>query len=203
MGRPLPAKRRAVLARRRCRAIPWTMFICSWISISACPAQETRYGTWERFFYKVQLPLKVAAPDTQVRLSLYHSYSSPLHDVRATGRSTSLTITQQPAALKELEPTEIQDFTFRIKRGNSGEAKQAALRIEFQARELPGTRKIEVSVPLTAGAEKELNEQLGVPVGTMEVKVGGWASQVYFLYIIPMLGLLGWLLWRRKRLAGL
>jgi hypothetical protein len=177
------------------------------LALLACPAscfgQEARYSTWDKFFYKVQLPVKAAAPAGAVKLFVYHSYAGPLHDVGATGRSASLVVTRQPAALRELDPTEIASFSFAVRRTGAADRKQASLTIALRARELPGEKPIEVPVPLTAEAEKELLEQLSVPVGTMEVRIGGWGNQMYFLYLLPMLGLLGWMLWRRRRLARL
>jgi len=202
------------------------------LALLACPAscfgQEARYSpagaaeqprslTWDKFFYKVQLPVKAAAPASAVKLFVYHSYAGPLHDVCATGKSASLVVTRQPAALRELDPTEIASFNFAVQRtgarsgprgalqGPRGAAdrKQASLTIALRARELPGEKPIEVTVPLTAKAEEELLQQLSVPVGTMEVRIGGWGNQMYFLYLLPMLGLLGWMLWRRRRLARL
>jgi MYXO-CTERM domain-containing protein len=35
----------------------------------------------------------------------------------------------------------------------------------------------------------------------MEVKVGGWGNEVYYLYLLPTVALLALLLWRRRRMG--
>lgn len=168
-----------------------------------CSAQAPTYGAWDQFFYKVRTPLPPAAPSAEVTLLVYHSYPGPLHDVRATATGESLEVTGQPAPLETLDPTEINRLTFAVRSGGAARADQATLRIALRARELPGEKAIAVTVPLTAEAADEVNEAMRVPVGAMEVRVGGLGNQVYLLYLIPMLGLIGWLLWRRKRLAAM
>jgi hypothetical protein len=164
---------------------------------------EAKYSAWDQFFYKVQLPVKAAAPASEVTLLVYHSYPAPLHEVGATGKSASLTVTRQPADLKKLDPTEIVSFTFAVRRTGAADRKQVPLTVTLRAKELPGAKPIEVMIPLTAGAEQELWQQQAVPVGTMEVRIGGWGNQMYFLYLLPMLALLAWMLWRRQRLGRL
>jgi hypothetical protein len=168
-----------------------------------CSGQEPTYSTWDRFFYKVELPVKAAAPASEVKLFVYHSYPTPLHDVGAVGTSASLTVTRQPAVMQKLDPTEIASFVFAVQRTGAASLKRASLTVALRARELPGSKPVELTVPLTAEAEKELQQQLAVPVGTMEVRIGGWGNQVYLLYLLPMVGLLSWMLWRRRRLARL
>jgi hypothetical protein len=175
-----------------------------WLAISvACSAQAPRYGAWDRFFYKVQTPLETAAPSARVTLLVYHSYSGPLHQVRAVGSSDALVVARQPAPLAALDPTEISRLTFQVQPKSAVKTDRATLRITLEAEELPETKAIAVTVPLTAQAAAEVNDSMRLPVGTMEVRVGGLGNQVYLLYLVPMLGLIGWLLWRRKRLAAL
>ena len=168
-----------------------------------CSAQGSAYGAWDRFFYKVRSPLRATAPSAEVTLLIYQSYSGPLHGVRAIATSESLEVTRQPAPLGKLDPTEISQLTFVVRPLGTAKADRAALHIALQADELPGTKSVEVIVPFTADAAEDVNDQMRVPVGTMEVRVGGLGNQVYLVYLVPMLALLGWLLWRRKRLAEL
>jgi hypothetical protein len=105
--------------------------------------------------------------------------------------------------MQKLDPTEIASFVFAVQRTGAASLKRASLTVALWARELPGSKPVELTVPLTAKAEKELQQQLAVPVGTMEVRIGGWGNQVYLLYLLPMVGLLSWMLWRRRRLARL
>ena len=165
--------------------------------------QQAGYGTWDKLFYKPQLPVPAADPTCDVTLFVYHSYAAPLHDLQATGDSDALTVTRQPAPLATLDPTEIKSLRFTVRRKGTGSAETAVLRVALRAKELPGTKTIKVTVPLTAAAEKDLQQQLAVPVGSMEVRIGGWGNQVYVIYLIPTVLLILWMLWRRKRLAQL
>lgn len=162
---------------------------------------ETRYATWDQFFYKVHAPIAPAAPATEVTLLVYHSYPGPLHDVRIVGHSALLTVTRQPKPLAKLDPTEIVSLLFAVKYTGRTQAGEATLQLELRARELVGAKTVEVTVPLTAQASRQLGDRAALPVGTMEVRVGGFGSQVYVIYLLPSLALLGWWLWRRKRLA--
>jgi hypothetical protein len=168
-----------------------------------CLAAQTEYSAWDQFFYKVQLPVRAAAPASEVKLFVYHSYPTPLHDVGAAARSDLLKVTRQPAPMRELDPTEIRSFTFAVRHDGAAAPKQTTLTVTLHAQELPGAKPIEITVPLTAAAEQELQQRLSVPVGTMEVRVGGWSNQAYVVYLLPMLALLTWMLWRRRRLARL
>ncbi len=191
---------------RRCALIRTKAAFCALVLLACaapCLAAEAKYSTWDQFFYKVQVPVKAAAPASEVTLFVYHSYPMPLHDVGATAKSDSLRVTRQPAPMRELDPTGIKSFTFAVRQDGASDLKQTSLTVTLHAKELPGAKPIEVKVPLTAAAEKELQQQLSVPVGTMEVRVGGWGNQEYVLYLLPMLALLVWMLWRRKRLAEL
>jgi hypothetical protein len=165
--------------------------------------QQAGYGTWDKLFYKAQLPVPVANPSCDVTVFVYHSYAAPLHHLQATGTSDTLSVTRQPAPFAALDPTEIKSLRFTVRRRGASSAKTAALRIALRAKELPGTKSVTVTVPLTAAAEQELQQELAVPVGSMEVRIGGWGNQVYVLYLVPMLLLIAWMLWRRKRLAQL
>ncbi len=168
----------------------------------AAPASEqVRYATWDQFFYKAQLPLPAAAPEGRVTLLVYHSYPGPLHDVRLMGRSEGLTVLRQPAPRAQLDPTEIVAFPMVVRRREGATGATASLEVELHARELPAGKTIALTVPLTAQAAQELQQQLTVPVGAMEVRVGGFGNQVYVLYLLPMLALLAWWGWRRRRLA--
>ncbi len=175
-----------------------------WLALCVvCSAQAARYGAWDQFFYKVQTPLRAATPSAEVTLLVYHSYSGPLHNVRAIGSSDALEVVRQPSALATLDPTEISRFTFTVQSSRAATADRATLRVALRAQELPKEKSINVVVPLTAKAADDVNDKMRLPVGTMEVRVGGLGNQVYLLYLVPMLALLGWLLWRRKRLAAL
>ncbi len=130
-----------------------------------CSGQEPTYSTWDRFFYKVELPVKAAAPASEVKLFVYHSYPTPLHDVGAVGTSASLTVTRQPAVMQKLDPTEIASFVFAVQRTGAASLKRASLTVALRARELPGSKPVELTVPLTAKAEKELQAAARGPGG--------------------------------------
>jgi hypothetical protein len=168
-----------------------------------CFGQDPAYSTWDQFFYKVEVPVKAATPESEVNVFVYHSYPTPLHDVGAVGSSDSLAVTRQPAVMEKLAPTEIASFAFAVQGTGAAGERQASLTVTLSAKELPGSKPIELAVPLTPEAEQELQEQQAVPVGSMEVRIGGWGNQVYLLYLLPTVGLLGWMMWRRRRLARL
>ena len=166
-------------------------------------AQQAGYGTWDKLFYTPQLPVPAAEPTADVTVLVYHSYPTPLHDFQAVAQSDVLTVTKQPAPLARLDPTEVKSLTFSVRAARKQAATTAVLQVTFRAKELHGTKSVKVTVPLTAAAEKELQQELAVPVGAMEVRIGGWGNQVYLIYLVPMLLLIAWMLWRRRRLAQL
>jgi len=185
----------------RARAGAFVLLLWVAAALPAAGGQAARYGTWDKFFYKVQAPVKAAAPGSEVTLLVYHSYPEPLHDVRAVARGAGLTVMRQPAPQKDLPPTEIVSLPISVMRTEAARGETVTLQVEFQAAELPGSKAVDVTVPLTAKAEQELYEQMSVPVGAMEVRVGGLGNWSYVVYLALSLALLGWVLWRRRRLA--
>jgi len=194
-----------VLTHARCPGLgrPACVLLISWLlSAAPCHAQNVKYAAWDRFYYNVRQPLKAVAPQGSVTLFVYQSYPTPLHDVTlrlAGGEFRAATV---PPTLAKLDPTEIKTFTIKLRRQGGHRASDSArLTLQLRARELPGPRSITLTVPLTAKGEKRLADALAVPVGTMEVKVGGWGNEVYYLYLLPTVALLALLLWRRRRMG--
>ena len=168
---------------------------------SCCFGETSKYATWDKFNYNFQLPIKAVNPSSELVIFVNHSYPDTLHEVQITGQSDVLTVTRQPAVLPILEPTEIVPISLALQRTDKAQGETATLRLTFHAKELIEAKSIEVTVPLTAAAEQALHQQMAVPVGTMEVQVGGFGNQVYLLYLLPMILVLAWWLWRRRRLA--
>ncbi len=193
------SRRQGLLLRTRVASCALVLLACAGAALAA----EARYSNWDQFFYHVQVPVKAAAPASEVTLLVYHSYPTTLHEVGATAASDTLVVTRPAAVMKELDPTEQRSFTFAVQRKANAEGTQATLEVTLHARELSGAKPIAVTVPLTKEAEQELQQRQSVPVGAMEVRVGGWGNQVYVVYLIPMLLLIAWVVWRWRRLARL
>ena len=182
------------------------LLVIGFMVTGVCASEDAKYGTWDKFFYNVQLPLEAVVGTSRIKLLVYHSYPGSLHDLRVVARGDArLQVIAEPAPLRVLDPTEIQPIVLKLRRmepaGSFPNKDTAALTVEFRAREFAQPKSLELMVPLTPKGESELNERMSTPVGRMEVKVGGLGNQVYYLYLIPMLALLAWLLWRRKMTA--
>lgn len=180
--------------------IAW--FTVCLLANSLSSSQEERYANWDRFFYNVQLPLKVIMPTGKVKLLVYHTYPTPLHDVRIIVHSNFFVASVEPPIFKELEPTLIKDYTInlRLKDKTDAQKDKDSLTVEFRAKEMPKPKSVTLPVPLTQKGEKEVNEELSIPVGRMEIKVGGLGNEVYYFYLLATIALLILLLWRRRKM---
>jgi len=184
----------------RVRMAIWLLWLAA-LAIS-CEAQSVKYAGWDRFFYKFQLPIKAAAPDTQVRMSIYHSYPSTLHNVRVNSDSKAIEVSTRPAAIRALDPTLIQSMVLhvRLKDTRVGQS-TGKLALSLSADELPSSKPVVLTIPLTTSAEKEVNEAMAVPVGRMEVTVGGLGRAGIYIYAALIVILLVWFVRRRARAA--
>ena len=165
-----------------------------------CFAQKSNYATWDRFFYKFQLPIKAAAPESQVRLSVYHSYPSTLHNVRVLCDSKVMRVVTRPGTIPVLDPTEIRTIVLDVRNSGQTNARSTAkLALRLVADELAGSRPIILTVPLTKAAEGEVAEAMAMPVGRMEVTVSALGRAGLYIYAALTVLVLAWFLRRRAR----
>jgi hypothetical protein len=172
------------------------------LALSVCGSgQDIEYATLDRMFVKPDLPLRAVAGQGQIRLLAYHSYPTSLHHFRLIARSDCLDVRVEPAQMDEFKPTTIESFALWLTVKGKPPADRVSVFVGMTADELRSQKEIAVRVPLTKKAEQEVNESLAMPVGEIEVYVRRFGEEIYYLYVIPIFALVGWLLWRKRRAA--
>lgn len=162
-------------------------------------AQEIEYSTLDRMFVKPDVPLEPVHGTGQVRLLAYHSYPITLRHFRLIPKSEDFHVTVEPAEMGEFKPTTLETFIFTLTVKGKPAGDRAALHIGMAADELHCDKQFTITVPLTEKAAREINESLAIPVGEIEIHVRRFGEEIYYLYVFPVLVMLGWLLWRKHK----
>ncbi|MCS7254275.1 MAG: hypothetical protein RMK18_10000 [Armatimonadota bacterium] len=168
-------------------------------------AQSQQRAIWDRFFFNVELPLKAVSPLGRVKLLLYHRYPTALSNlkIRVSSELDWIKVTAKPSVIKEVEPTVIEEVTlhFHCQPGVEDSVPDTAhIAIEFETHELGRSEPVRLVVPLTAAGEKEANELLSIPIGEIEVRIGGLERALYYGGLICAVGLVVFLIYRKHRL---
>jgi|GEM_PF-1825618 len=159
------------------------------------------YTTFESIEYNVEKAVHTGPDAGEVTVTLYHKYPSSLHNVRLHGASDVLDVKVAPALAEEFKPTDFLSFIVHASLSRPIEADRVSLPLAIHADEFTAEPTIEVTVPLTAAAEREVNESLTLPVGAVEVRVTPYGNLAYYGCIVGTLGIIGWLIVRRRRAA--
>ena len=163
-------------------------------------ATET-YTTFEKLSYNVEGPVRAVRDGGEVTVTLYHAYPSALHNVRMNGSSDVLDVSVVPAVVEKLKPTLFQSFTVHVSLKRPVETDRVVVPLTIRADEFAGEPTIEVTVPLTAAAERAVNEALALPVGEVEIRVQPHSNVAYYAYALATVGILVWLVVRKRRAA--
>jgi hypothetical protein len=170
------------------------------LALSVCGSgQDVEYATLDRMFVKPDLPLRAVVGQGEIRMLAYHSYPTSLHHFKLIVRSNDLDVRVEPVQMDEFKPTTIESFALWLTVKGKPQADRVSLSVGMTADELRSPKEITVPVPLTKKAEREVNESLAMPVGEIEVYVRRFGEEIYYLYVIPIFALVGWLLWRKRR----
>ena len=167
----------------------------------AALGQEAEYLTLDRMFVKPDVPLHAVVGRGEVGLLAYHSYPMPLHHFRVIAKGENLDVTVDPAPMAEFKPTTIERFALHIVVKGRPASDRVPLSVGVAADELKSEKQFTITVPLTKKAERDVNEALMLPVGEIELYVRRFGEEIYYLYVIPILLMLGWLFWRKRSAA--
>lgn len=168
--------------------------------------QIAQHAIWDRFFFNVQQPLKAVLPKGEITLLVYHRYPVSLRNFMARARSNLnwVKVAVQPTIIREIEPTIIKEITISVHCQPRGKIPDIAqLSIEFETEELGKSKPINLPVPLTKTGEKMVNSCLAIPIGEIEVRVGGLETAAYYISLACTFGLIGFLIYRKHKLKAL
>jgi hypothetical protein len=186
------------------RELP-TRVICTILCLIACSegwAADRSFASWDKFFYNVAQPVRAVRPTGSLKVMVYHSYPTALTNVRISGSGYSVVVDSvDPPVMAKLNPTEIKPFTVRLRVTRTSKQDTVPIALIVSADQLRDPKPINLTVPLTPKGEKEVATALSVPVGKMDLEVRRWGYEIYYLYLLPMILLLGWFFWRRRRFA--
>ena len=142
------------------------------------------------------------------RLSVYHSYPTPLHRFRIAGRHAELAIRVEPQEVPSLPISQMVEFTIHVTPPPNARltGDRAIVPLTFSADELASQKTWPLAIPLTAAAEQELRDADALPIGAVQVRVRWWAGWETWAYAVGSLGILAALAWRwwsrRRRRAS-
>lgn len=163
------------------------------------PGAAETYITFEKISYNVEKAVHTGPDAGEVTVTLYHAYPSTLHNVRLHGSSDMLDVRVEPAVVAEFKTTLFQSFTVHVSLKHPAGTDRVVLPLAILADEFAGEPTIEVTIPLTAEAQREVNEALALPVGEIELRVTPYGDLAYYGCIVGTLGIIGWLIVRRRR----
>jgi hypothetical protein len=165
----------------------------------AASSPAASYTTFEHIEYNVERAACTGPETGEVTVTLYHRYPSSLHNLRLQGTSNVADVRVEPPAVQEFKPTLFQSFTVHVSPTQPPETDRIVIPLNIHADEFSGEASIEVTVPLTEDAEREVNAALCVPVGEVEVRVTPYGNLVYLAYIAACLAIIGWVIVRARR----
>ena len=168
---------------------------------AADAAATERYTTFEKLEYKVQGVACTGPSQGEATVTLYNKYPSALHNVRLHGRSDVLDVRVEPEVAAEFQPTAFLSFSVRASLRRGVQDDRAVLPLAIGADELVGRPSIEVTIPFSEAAAREVNDALALPVGTIEVRVSPYGNLQYYAYILATLAIIAWLIVRKRRAA--
>jgi hypothetical protein len=163
--------------------------------------EEVEYATLDRLFIKVDTPLRAVLGKGMVSVLVYHTYPTTLRHFKLVPKSDHFDIVVEPEQMDEFKPTTIETFALHLVVKGQPKSDRVLLSVGVAADEVRSDKQFTFTVPLTKKAEKEVNDALAMPVGEIELYVRRFGEEIYYLYVIPTVALLGWLLWRKRRAA--
>ena len=171
------------------------------LALAACvakaAAQDIEYTTLDRMYVKPDVPVQAVAGSGQVRVLAYHAFPTSLRHFKLVVQSEDFDVTLDPAETAEFKPTTLESFALKLKAKRKPAGDRVQIKIGMTADELRCDKQFTITVPLTAKAAREVNDALSLPVGEIEVNVRRFGEEIYYLYVIPIFALLGWLVWRK------
>jgi len=183
----------------------------SWIlSGLFCAAQsvateETRevYSLLDRLRVCVESPARLGQGNVY-RLTVYHSYPTPLHRFRIAGTCAELSLRVEPRELPTLRIGETAELEIHVAPLPNARltVDRVTVPMTFSADELASDQTWPLVIPLTTAAEQELRDADAVPIGTVEVRVRRWAGWETWAYALGSAGILAALAWRCRTRLG-
>jgi len=126
------------------------------------------------------------------RVTINHSYPTPLHRFRIAGSHPELAIRVEPEEVPALRIAETMEFELHVARRPNARlvGDRVTIPLAFLADELASRATWPLVIPLTAAAEAELRDADALPVGTVEVRVRRWAGWETWAYTAGSLAIL-------------
>jgi hypothetical protein len=160
---------------------------------------QTGHLSLDRLSYKVELPMPIAGSGPPTRVSLYHEYPTCLSHFRLVSGTGQFRVTQSPPEIELFKPTLIETVELSIMPLAEIRGDTCDLPLRAMADELAPGQTFVVTVPLTAEGARELQEQMAVPAGQIEVTVKPYANLQYYAWIALTVVVIGVLMWRKVR----
>lgn len=135
------------------------------------------------------------------RVTLYHTYPTPLHRFRIGGECEGLSLRVEPPELPAFKIGEFKEFDIHVAPLPNTEltGDRITLPLSFAADELASDRTWPLVIPLTAAAEQELREADLSTIGSVKVRVRWWAGWETWAYALGSAGIVAAVAWRRWR----
>lgn len=172
--------------------------------LTASPAEEPRdvYPLLDGLYVCADAPACLGHGHVY-RVTVYHSYPTPLHRFRIAGAHAELAIRVEPQELPALSIGQTSEFEVHVAPlpNTRLTGDRVTVPLTFSADELASQRPWPLVIPLTAAAEEELRNADALPVGTVEVRVrrwAGWETWAYTAGSAAILAALAWRWWRGR-----
>jgi len=168
---------------------------------AAASGQEPQYTLLDQMRIKPEIPVRAVVGSGKIGLMLFHLYPTSLHHFKIIPQGEHLAVTVDPPEMAEFKPTTVETFYLHLVVQGQPKGDRLPLKMRMAADELRSDKEYTFPVPLTKKAEKEVNEEYVVPVGEIEVNVRRYGEEIYYLYVIPIFVMVGWLIWRKTKAA--
>ena len=161
-------------------------------------ATDTQYAGLDRLFVKAKDPLPIVPGRDPLILLMYHSYPTPLHNMRITSRTKGVTVTTSDPALKQMLPTIIVEVPVMVQaKDHRGDTLEIDLALKVDEVEKPAI--LHYTLPTSAKAAKDVETRNAMPVGQIEVKIEPHGNISYSVYVAVAVGLILLLIVRHVR----
>jgi hypothetical protein len=161
-------------------------------------AKDTEYAALDRLYVKAKDPLPIVPSRDPLILLMYHSYPTPLRNLRITSRTEGVAVTTSDPALKQMLPTIIVEIPVTVQAKDvSGDTIEIDLAVTVDEVKKPAI--LHYTLPTSAKAAAAVETRNALPVGQIEVKIEPHGNISYGVYVAGTLLLIALVVWRYRR----
>ena len=135
------------------------------------------------------------------RITLYHSYPTPLFNFRMSGKGEGLSVRADPSEVPCLKIGEYYEFDVHVNPLPDAQfsGDRTTVELSFDADELDSDRTYPLVVPLTRAAADEIHSAASTTIGTVKVRVRWWAGWENWAYALGSIAIVVAVIYRRRR----